>query len=329
MSDEIWPYINPEAQVQGLLQQPRRPELADFDQNAATYGALSAVHQKVYDNARRYYDQDMKYYSRQRDQLQAARAYITATVSQAKKTSLDPQLSVREWLMNLKRDTEPPKGYMLTQIETRYNDTLKSFKQSRMLQWLEEWEATMVECIKYDLPEVKNGRWLRDLAQRIRLASEVYYVQFMKDANDDTRSDPQEFRRVARELRETLGPKSVRTMRGSAFHASFEPTESLEEGSEAIDTEETEKATPKGRNGRKRPGTQSLESKDSKKAATECPACGMRGHSLAECWCIFEELKPQEMTLSAYRVRKAKKAVADNEELKAQVQEIQQKIKKD
>ena len=81
VSDEIWPYINPETQEQDLLQQPRRPELTDFDQNAATYAALSAVHQKAYDNARRYYDQDMKYYSRQRDQLQAARAYITTSVS--------------------------------------------------------------------------------------------------------------------------------------------------------------------------------------------------------------------------------------------------------
>ena len=134
---------------------------------------------------------------------------------------------------------------------------------------------------------------------------------------------------MARELREMLGPKGGRTVRGSAFHASFEPTESLDEGSEAIDTEETEKATPKGRNGRKRSGTQSLETKASKKATPECPACGMRGHSLTECWCIFEELKPQDVKLSAYRVRKAKKVVADDKELKSQVQEIQQKMKKD
>ena len=118
MSDEIWPYINPESPEQGLLQQLRQPELTDFNQNAATYGSLSAVHQKAYDNARQYYDQDMKYYSRQHNQLQAAQAYITTTVSQAKKTTLDPKLSVQDWLMNLKRDTKPLKGYMLTQTET-------------------------------------------------------------------------------------------------------------------------------------------------------------------------------------------------------------------
>ena len=136
VSDEIWPYINPDGPEIALLVPPPRPALTDFDQQAQSYAALSAVHQKAYDNARRYYDQDMKYYSRQRDLLQAARAYITSTVSQAKKITLDPKLSVREWLVKLKKDTEPPKGYMLTQIETRYHDTLKSLKINKLFQWL-------------------------------------------------------------------------------------------------------------------------------------------------------------------------------------------------
>jgi hypothetical protein len=328
VSDEIWSCINPEGPETALLELPRRPELTDFNQQARIYAELSAVHQKSYDNARRYYDQDMKYYSRQRDQLQAARAYITSTVSQAKKTSLDPKLSVREWLVKLKKDTEPPKGYMLMQIETRYHDTLKSFKSNKLVQWLEEWETIMVECIKYELPEVKNGRWLRDLALRIRPMSEVYYVQFMKDANDDAKSDPLEFRRVARELREMLGTRSGgRTVRGGAFNASFGPTEPSDDSSDTIHFEEAEQAPPQGSKGRKRPGT-SYESNASKKVNPECPACGMRGHSLPECWCIFEELRPEGAKSSSYRVRKANKALADNEELSRQVQEIRQKMEK-
>ena len=177
----------------------------------------------------------MNYYSRQRDLLQALRAYITSTVSQAKKTVLDPKLSVREWLVKLKKDTEPPKGYMLTQIEARYHDVLKSFKPNKLFQWLDKWETIMVECIKYELLEVKNGRWFRDLALRIRPISEVYYVQFMKNANDDIKSDPLEFRRVARELREMLGARSGgRIVRGGAFNVSFGFIESSDDSSNAI-----------------------------------------------------------------------------------------------
>jgi hypothetical protein len=126
----------------------------------------------------------------------------------------------------------------------------------------------------------------------------------MKDANDDAKSDPKEFRRVARELRETLSPKGGRTLRGSAFHAS-----PADEESDATDTAAgSKKATPpKGRSGRKRLRAQSLESKDSKKATLECPACGMRGNGLTDCWCIFVEQKPKDLTVPASRVRKHKR----------------------
>jgi hypothetical protein len=329
VSDKIWPYINPDGPERALCAEPRCPQPKDIDPAAHTYAMLAVANQHTFENARRFYNLDMKYYSRQRDQLQVARAYITATVSHAKKTALDPQLSVREWLIRLKQDTQPPKGYMIMQTETRYNDTLKSFKSNKLHQWLDEWEAIMTECIKYELPEIQNGRWLRDLAQRIRPMSEVYYVQFMKDARDDDKADPQEFREVARELREMLAPKGGRTMRGSAFHASFGTTESSDEGSDAKGTKQTGQGPPNSNKGHKRAGSQSIEANASKKEVTECPACGMRGHSLAEYWCIFEELRPQGMRSSGYRVRKAKKAVKKNEELKVQVEEIYKKMKAD
>ena len=189
----------------------------------------------------------------------------------------------------------------------------------------------MVDCIKYDLPEIKNGHWLRDLADLIRPTSDSFFVRLMEDADDDKKSDPEEFRRVARQLRERLDrpPKGGRTVRGGAFHASFGPAESSEEGSDAKNTQETGQAPPKGRKGRKRTGTQSLETNVSKKTVTDCPACGLRGHSLAECWCIFEELKPEGMKSSAYRVRKAKTKVDEDEQLTAEVREIRRKMEQE
>jgi hypothetical protein len=215
---------------------------------------------------------------------------------------------------------------MLTQIETRYLETLRSFKPNKLSQWLDEWEATLVDCIKYDLPEVKNGRWLRDLARLIRPISELYYEQFMEDADDGDKSKPQEFRRVARRLRERLVPqKGGRIMRGNAFQTSF--GESPEGDSAAAVTPEAEQAPPR-RKGRKRTGTQSVETeKASKKAVSDCPACGLRGHSLEECWCIFIELKPEGITLPEYRVRKAEKTVKKDTELKKLVEKIREKMK--
>ena len=51
----------------------------------------------------------------------------------------------------------------------------------------------MIKCIKYDLSDFKNDYWLRDLADLIQLTSEFYYEWFMKNADDDDKSDSKKF----------------------------------------------------------------------------------------------------------------------------------------
>jgi hypothetical protein len=329
VSDEIWPHIKADGEVLPLIEAPKRPEPSDFERDIRTYAQLSAVNQKTYENARRFYEQDKKDYARQRDQLKEARSYIMSTISQSKRTTLDPDKSVHEWLKQLKKDTEPPKGYMIQQFKRRYQNTLRNFKSNKLSQWLDEWETIMVECIKHNLADIKDGNWLRDLADRIQPISDAFYLRLMENADDEAKSDPQEFRRVARELRERLDKpsKGGRTVRGGAFHTSFGP-ESSDEGSDAIHTTEAQHAQPpKYGKGRKRTGTRSQEDSTSKKATPECPACGMRGHSLSECWCIFEERLPEgRKAPSAVRIQKAKKKIEEDRQLREQIDELRRQM---
>ena len=67
IADEaIWPHIDPDetAPEQGLMTEPIRPNFKDFNWNALTYTQLTTALQKGYDNARKYYDLDMKYFHR-------------------------------------------------------------------------------------------------------------------------------------------------------------------------------------------------------------------------------------------------------------------------
>ena len=93
---------------------------------------------------------------------------------------------------------------MLKKTRERYNTVLKGFRANRIHQWLDEWEILMLDCIKYDLPEIQQGLWLTDLARLFKPISEFCYEQFRKDADDEDKSDPSNFRTVARELREKL-----------------------------------------------------------------------------------------------------------------------------
>ena len=122
-------------------------------------------------------------------------------------------------------------------------------------------------------------------------------MQFTKNASNKIKSNPQEFRRVTRELCEM-----IQTQKDEAFHVSFESMMFSEKDSEASIKKTEQAPLSKEKKRQKRSETQSLESKDSKKAGLKCSACDMREHSLPECWCIFKKLKSKRMKLPAYRI---------------------------
>ena len=148
----IWAHVDPakEAPQQGLLQEPPHPEVTDFNENATSYAQLSTNQQKAYENSRRYYDQDMKYFLKQEEHLQQIRTQIMSTVSIQKKLLLDPSLTVKEWLIQLKEDTEPSKNFMIRKVQLQYTESLKGLKQTKVTQWLNRWEYAMKMAKKHD-----------------------------------------------------------------------------------------------------------------------------------------------------------------------------------
>ena len=320
---DIWAFLDPdvnEEDEEEPMEKPVKPSLRDYNHNAITFANLSQAQQKAYEAARGFYNHDLREYNRQQDLLREARSYIQSTVSIAKQTHLDPSKTEREWILALRDDTAPPDGYMLDKMRERYTNLLKAFKSNKIHPWLDEWEVIMLDCIKYDLPEIQRGLWLKDLARLFKPISEFCYEQFRKDATDEDKSDPTHFRTVARELREKYEQqKGGRTMRGSAFPATFGDDEDEHQASE------DEKPSQKGR---KRPGSQQDE-KGSKKPATQCSGCELKGHKLRDCWYIFEDLKPEGRRLSAQRSNKVKKALTDNEALKKEVEKLRTEMKKE
>src|SRR5205814_4470096 len=73
----IWPYIDPEAQnAPALRDEPGQVQFRDFESRARTYAALSPENRTAYDNARKYYDADLKYYNQEQDLLQKVKNWI-------------------------------------------------------------------------------------------------------------------------------------------------------------------------------------------------------------------------------------------------------------
>ena len=92
----------------------------------------------------------------------------------------------------------------------------------------------MIECIKYNLSEIANDHWFRNLADLVRSTSDIFFVQLMKNADDDTKSDFKKFWKVIRELQERLDRtfKNECTFWKNIFQMNVESAESSDEDSD-------------------------------------------------------------------------------------------------
>jgi hypothetical protein len=137
----IWPFIDPAQPERPLLEHPVLPRVTDINPAATLFYQLTSAQQKVYESSRKFYDSDMKYYNVQEDQLKEARIYITETVSEAKHLHLKMEDSVREWLVILKRNTEPTRGQLIQKAVDEYNALFRIKPSgSKVGIWIRQWE---------------------------------------------------------------------------------------------------------------------------------------------------------------------------------------------
>ena len=127
-------------------------------------------------------------------------------------------------------------------------------------------------------------------------------IRFDTQAETEDQSEAQEFRSVALLLQKQINsPTNGRTVRGSAFQATFVETE--DKGDTAIDTpakDITDRTTKK----RKKTGSNARKSR-SKRSKKTCTVYGFKGHELAGCWSLFVELRPDDYVFDPDYVKKA------------------------
>ncbi|RMZ92254.1 hypothetical protein DV736_g456, partial [Chaetothyriales sp. CBS 134916] len=312
VQSQIWPYIDPNGPDRPLQPEPTAPSYQEYNQEATTYGGLTSAQQRAYDNARKYYEADLKIYSLQQTQLTAARTLIRSTVSSGNQNFLDPNLSVKEWLKELQKGFKPEEGYMRTMIRQKYRDIITQ-KGGKLSQWLDKWEEVMAEGIRYDIPETKDGIWLIDLSERVQPLSEYQSSTLKAESRDEKLRDAAHFREKSRRLREDIRWNQGRAQRGNAYEAMFH--QESDPGSE----------TPQGQgSGRRQHGQ---DGNPSKRPKITCKGCG-GAHKLAECWTIFDHLRPADAhPPSQYRKKKVEQALKDDPDLQKEVDKLKQEMK--
>ena len=327
---EIWPHIDPETEflpedTQELLDEPTEPKASDINAQATRFDQLTPAEQTTFDRSWKYYEHRWKRYEKQREAERAIRSYISTHVSDHKLQLLDENQTTTEWLVKLKEATQLPDNHMRQRIQERYTEALKGLKAARINQWLDRWERAIQDMDKYNLRQKDHGMWLIDLARAIRPLSDTLYHKYCEQADRGGKtSNISQYLKVSMYLMtafQTSAKTTTNTARGSAFNADFagEP----EEGNPAI--EEQHGGGNKAPNSRKRAGTNSIEKeatapKRSKKS--KCPACELKGHTLPDCWYLFEDKRPDGFKVSSARLEKMLKRVQQDKDLAAQVEKL-------
>ena len=170
---------------------------------------------------------------------------------------------------------------------------------------------------------MSNRIWLQELAEVIRPFSDAYYIKYTTELNNPQKSRSSEYRRVAKELQEGLripSKKANTTTRGSTFNADF-AEQAIKDDSNT--TKGSQRGRASARNRRlKRAGTLVDEETSCKKPTPKCLACGIRGHSIRDCWYLFKDKRPTGVTIGDVRINRALKKVEKNKELANQVTKI-------
>jgi len=124
------------------------------------------------------------------------------------------------------------------------------------------------------------------------------------------------YRRVAKELQEGLRiplKKANATIKGSTFNADF-VEQAIKNHSDTTKGLRRGKALACNRR-LKRAGTLVDKETSYKKLTPKCLACGIRGHSLRDYWCLFKDKKPIGVIIRDTRINRALKKVEKNKNL--------------
>jgi len=286
----IWKLVDPDAEThENILEEPELPEARDVNESKTTYPELSATERTVYDQMFKYYQAALERYKRQDKGLQEARTLIKTRISDAKRVLLKGSETPREWLATLKKATKVSEGFITLQIANRYQEIIRRTPTITSIGvWLATWEKAMVEGIKYNIPEIMAGRWLRDLAAVMRPLSEALYVKFINGSTNDAKNNPERYLEVSAKIREIIRSdlSKKRVTRGTAFTAEFD--------GEPAEDEHIMKHDDRKRS-RKRAGTTSAlkNAPKVKKNRRACKACGQLTHRLSNCYYAFPEMRPR------------------------------------
>ena len=164
---KVWKYIDPDSSEPLALPDPQRPTPASVRTGATTIGELDMTQLTAFQILDSYYKEDMKKLDRIESDLKKLSDHILETVSRANLPYIEGKTDVRSMLIALRTRFKPTDYARKLEVGNKYNRLKSWTKRQPVEDWLQEWEFTINEGKKLQIPEVDGLRPLFDFTTAI------------------------------------------------------------------------------------------------------------------------------------------------------------------
>jgi hypothetical protein len=278
------------------------------------YGNLSADGQKAFSMAWAFYQDELKAYKSQRDQVIKLKEWIIANVSSHfQKTCCKSSQTIPQWYGNLLSAAGISQRQQDANARRKYQEALKVPKPKDLRAWTDKWEQAMTEARQRNVDATRRPAvWFEDFLNTVKEIDPMWVKAYGISKDPKVDDETLDFHSVANDLRKEAKEvdlsKSGRRIAKGAFGPTFGGEENPYGRSEESPEADEDKKPRKGKDRRPRQGKGKQEDEnqsdagpkrkvttgDAATAATRrvCRACeGV--HYTSHCFYLFPNRAPE------------------------------------
>jgi hypothetical protein len=152
--DDLWKYFDTETADE--FSSPEPVTFSTVKQGAQSLQQLSTAEKTLFTQLRSLYNTDLTQYQRFLSEQAKLRRLIRRTVSEAKKSQLKPEKSVREWIQAIQASTKPTDAHMQDLVRARHRMMMGAKYQDWPIagpdKWILDWQKLMGDCERWCPP---------------------------------------------------------------------------------------------------------------------------------------------------------------------------------
>ena len=152
--EDLWKYFDPKTST--AFPTPEPVTISTVKDGAESLQQLSSAEKTLYTQLRTLYNTEVTQHQRFLSEQAKLRKSIIGTVSEAKRSQLLPDISVREWIRRLQTSTMPTDSQMKDTVRARHRVMMGAkyvdWPTGGPDKWVTEWQKLMSDCERWCPP---------------------------------------------------------------------------------------------------------------------------------------------------------------------------------